>query len=319
MLSSLQSLRRRFRAGAARVCCCVSVACELRPTVSSLSKGGHNDPHVPIHDTRNPPRSAVTVRSLARRLRLLENHRWTNSATGLSRKNSLLSKRTTARKRASTRGGGSGTTRRSTTTRARQPSSSEEHGGEVERESESGEEEDGGGVTLVSRSTVRKEFTPVFGTGVVFYTSGAEVKGAMLWGFPGEATAAAAAAAAVAASSKNGHHATARPAAEGTEAQESAADAAAGISARALDLLRTIMERSANMEADLSDERVMQAWVQGLSDAARVVAQETGVGHLQPMRRCGCWSKDMSSAVQRTCTPLVPRGCRHPRTRARCM
>ncbi|CAM9248189.1 unnamed protein product [Scytosiphon promiscuus] len=64
-----------------------------------------------------------------------------------------------------------------------------------------------------------------------------------------------------------------------------AAEAAAGISARALDLLRTIMERSANMEADLSDERVMQAWVQGLSDAARVVAQETGVGHLHPVRR----------------------------------
>lgn len=137
----------------------------------------------------------------------------------------------------------------------------------------------GGEVTLVSRSTVRKEFTPVFGTGVVFYTSGAEVKGAMLWGFPGEATAAAAGAgvggAASSSSSSSG---------EGV-AQESAADAAAGISARALDLLRTIMERSVNMEADLSDERVMQAWVQGLSDAARVVAQETGVGHLQPMRR----------------------------------
>lgn len=148
----------------------------------------------------------------------------------------------------------------------------------------------------MSRSTARKEFTPVFGTGVVFYTSGAEVKGAMLWGFPGEATAAAAAAAA--ALSKDGHSTTARPAAaEGAEEEEggeeeedepaaAAADAAAGISARALELLRTIMERSANMEADLSDERVMQAWLQGLSDAARAVAREAGVGHLQPTRRC---------------------------------
>lgn len=148
-------------------------------------------------------------------------------------------------------------------------------------------------MTLVSRSTVRKEFTPVFGTGVVFYTSGAEVKGAMLWGFPGEATAAAAAL------SKN-DHSTARPAAGAAGGEESAADAAAGISARALDLLRTIMERSANMDADLSDERVMQAWVQGLSDAARVVAQETGVGHLQPMRRFGGSSLVVSFP---SCTP----------------
>lgn len=172
----------------------------------------------------------------------------------------------------------------------RHPSSSssssdkdEEGGGGIGGHGEA-DEEDGGEVTLVSRSTVRKEFTPVFGTGVVFYTSGAEVKGAMLWGFPGEATAAAAATAAT----KSGR-VTARAAGEGGAGRgehESAADAAAGISARALDLLRTIMERSANMEADLSDERVMQAWMQGLSDAARVVAQETGVGHLQPMRRC---------------------------------
>lgn len=119
---------------------------------------------------------------------------------------------------------------------------------------------------------MRREFTPVFGTGVVFYTIGAEVKGAMLWGFPGEATAAAAA---LGSPARRDNSSTSTPAAE----------AAAGISARALELLRTIMERSANMEADLSDERVMQAWVQGLSDAARVVAQETGVGHLHPVRR----------------------------------
>eukprot|EP00903_Cladosiphon_okamuranus_P009619 g9155.t1 len=201
---------------------------------------------------------------------------WTNSATGLSRKTTLLTGRTT-RKHTSIRGGSGATARRDTSTRRSRslpPSSSEESEGD----SESEEEYDGGGVTLVSRSTVRKEFTPVFGTGVVFYTSGAEVKGAMLWGFPGEATAAAAAL------TKNGLS-TASPAAGGAGEEESAADAAAGISARALDLLRTIMERSANMDADLSNERVMQAWVQGLSDAARVVAQEAGVGHLQPMRR----------------------------------
>lgn len=127
-----------------------------------------------------------------------------------------------------------------------------------------------GGVTLRSRRTARREFTPVFGTGVVFYTDGAEVRGAMLWGFPGEATTAAS---------------------QGFQVEEGGArgvtpkDAAAGISARALDVLRDIMERSANIEADLSDERVLQAWVQGLSDAAKVVAQETGLGHLQPMRR----------------------------------
>ncbi len=189
--------------------------------------------------------------------------RWTNSATGLSRKTTALSKRRTRRGGGIVRRDSSGRHSSSTST----PSSEEE--GDYEHDG-------GGGVTLVSRSTVRKEFTPVFGTGVVFYTSGAEVKGAMLWGFPGEATAAAAGAGAGAgAASPSG----------GGAAQESAADAAAGISARALDLLRTIMERSANMEADLTDERVMQAWVQGLSDAARVVAQETGVGHLQPMRR----------------------------------
>lgn len=158
---------------------------------------------------------------------------WTNSATGLSRKVTL-----------GTRGGA--------TTAKRQPRAS--------------------GVTLRTRRTVRKDFTPVFGTGVVFYTSGAEVKGAMLWGFPGEAAAAAS----IGGSPNKGGR---------VEAVESPADAAAGLSARALDLLRHIMGRSANMEADLSDERVMAAWLQGLSDAAKVVAQETGLGHLQPTRR----------------------------------
>lgn len=158
---------------------------------------------------------------------------WTNSATGLSRKATL-----------GTRGGATA----------------------AERQSRAS------GVTLRTRRTVRKDFTPVFGTGVVFYTSGAEVKGAMLWGFPGKAAAAAA----VGGSPNEGGR---------SEAVESPADAAAGLSARALDLLRHIMERSANMEADLSDERVMAAWLQGLSDAAKVVAQETGLGHLQPTRR----------------------------------
>lgn len=159
---------------------------------------------------------------------------WTNSATGLSRKATL------------------GTRSSATAAAERQPRAS--------------------GVTLRTRRTVRKDFTPVFGTGVVFYTSGAEVKGAMLWGFPGEAAAAAAVGGAP---SEGGR----------IEAVESPADAAAGLSARALDLLRHVMERSANMEADLSDERVMAAWLQGLSDAAKVVAQETGLGHLQPTRR----------------------------------
>lgn len=147
-------------------------------------------------------------------------------------------------------------------------------------------------MTLVNRNTVRKEFTPVFGTGVVFYTSGAEVKGAILWGFPGEATAAAAAAAAATTTTTGAtverKEGVVNHIVSPTTAAEAAADAAVSISARALDLVRIIMERSANMEADLSDERVMQAWVQGLSDAARMVAQETGVGHLQPMRRCSC-------------------------------
>lgn len=145
---------------------------------------------------------------------------------------------------------------------------------------------------------MRKDFTPVFGTGVVFYTSGAEVKGAMLWGFPGEATTAAALA-------KNGRS-TSRAAAEGVEEQESAADAAAGISARALDLLRTVMERSANMDADLSDERVMQAWLHGLSEAARVVAQETGVGQLQPMRRFGCLSAAVGRRTYKKTQRFIP-------------
>lgn len=130
------------------------------------------------------------------------------------------------------------------------------------------------GVTLKSRKSVRKEFTPVLGTGVVFYTSGPEVKGAMLWGFPGAAATAAAAAAA------NGGEGS-----KGGVAGGSAADAAAEISARALDLLREVIERSKTIDADLSDERVLQAWLQGLSDAARVVAREIGVGHLQPYRR----------------------------------
>lgn len=171
-------------------------------------------------------------------------------------------------------GGGGSIARRGTSTRHPQSDGS----------ADSSDDEDNGAVTLVSRSTVRREFTPVFGTGVVFYTIGAEVKGAMLWGFPGEATAAAALggpAPGAPGGSGEGNGADGDNSCVATPA----AEAAAGISARALDLLRTIMERSANMEADLSDERVMQAWVQGLSDAARVVAQETGVGHLQPVRR----------------------------------
>ena len=128
------------------------------------------------------------------------------------------------------------------------------------------------GVTLRSRRTVRKDFTPVLGTGVVFYTSGPKVKGAMLWGFPGEVTAAAARGLR---GSSSGDF----------ENEASPADEAAGISARALELLRHIMERSADMEADLSDDRVMHAWIQGLTHAAKAVAQETGLGHLQPTRR----------------------------------
>lgn len=168
---------------------------------------------------------------------------WTNNATGLSRKAT----------RSAPRGGGGGG---GATAAERQPPRAS-------------------GVTLRTRRTVRKDFTPVFGTGVVFYTSGAEVKGALLWGFPGEAAAAATAAAMKGSTSEGG----------GEDLAESPADAAAGLSARALDLLRHIMERSAIMEADLSDERVMAAWIQGLSDAAKVVAQETGLGHLQPTRR----------------------------------
>lgn len=160
---------------------------------------------------------------------------WTNTSTGLSRK-------ATASERHST---------------ARPPKE---------------QSKQASGVSLRTRRTVRKDFTPVFGTGVVFYTSGAEVRGAMLWGFPGEATAAAA-------MRLNGSPVELG----GVEGRP--ADAAAGISARAVDLLRHIMKRSTNMEADLSDERVMQAWVQGLSDAAQEVAKETGLGHLQPTRR----------------------------------
>ncbi|CAM9466625.1 unnamed protein product, partial [Ectocarpus sp. 8 AP-2014] len=197
---------------------------------------------------------------------------WTNSATGLSRKTTVAhggsSKRRDASNRRrtftkrSTRGGAAaaaagGTRRRAT-----------DHPEDVHQEEE--EEDEHGGVTLVSRSTVRKEFTPVFGTGVVFYCRGSEVKGAMLWGFPGEATAAAAAAAIGGPAAAPGVSVEGGIG-EGGGSPTPAADAAARISARALDLLRTIMERSSNMEADLSDERVMQAWLQGLSDAARVV------------------------------------------------
>lgn len=163
---------------------------------------------------------------------------WTNNATGLKSKGTALGRRTTTKQR--------------------------------------GLEDEGTqprGVTLRSRKTVRKDFTPVFGTGVIFYTSGAEVTGAMLWGFPGETTAAASMG--VTSSSLDADQ----------KQEETPADAAAGISARALDLLRKVMERSANMEADLSDERVLHAWMQGLSEAAKVVAQETGLGHMQPMRR----------------------------------
>ncbi|CAM9701740.1 unnamed protein product, partial [Laminaria digitata] len=163
---------------------------------------------------------------------------WTNNATGLTRKTTAFSM-----KKALTRTPDSG---------------------------------DRGGVTLRSRKTARRDFTPVFGTGVVFYTDGAEVMGAMLWGFPGEATTAVS-------MGQGGVQVDGGGVGVGETA--TAADAAAGISARALDVLRGIMERSANIEADLSDERVLQAWVQGLSDAAKVVVQETGLGHLQPMRR----------------------------------
>lgn len=212
--------------------------------------------------------------------------RWTNSATGLSRKTTTP------------HGGGSSSKRRYTSNARRKFTNRNTRGATApagtrrratdhpqngDPEDEEGEEH--GGVTLVSRSTARKEFTPVFGTGVIFYCRGSEVKGAMLWGFPGEATAAAAAGAAMGGPPAAPGVPMETGIGEGGGLPTPAADAAAGISARALDLLRTIMERSSNMEADLSDERVMQAWLQGLSDAARVVAQETGVGHLAPMRR----------------------------------
>ncbi|CAN0223880.1 unnamed protein product, partial [Ectocarpus fasciculatus] len=214
------------------------------------NEGGRRYRHTPAF-VGEAPLAGVRVAMLGECDAAMPTHGfwWTNSATGLSRK-------TTAAH------GGSSSKRRDTSTRRRtftkrgtrrQSTHHPENGDDPEEEEEE-EEEGHGGVTLV--------------------------KGAMLWGFPGEATAAAAAAAAARVSMEGeigeggGGSATPR-----------AADAAAGISARALDLLRTIMERSSNMEADLSDERVMQAWLQGLSDAARVVAEETGVGHLVPMRR----------------------------------
>lgn len=110
----------------------------------------------------------------------------------------------------------------------------------------------------------------------------------MLWGFPG----AAAIAANTARREKNnrteksgGTTSGDGPSAVDDNSKQSAEDAAAGLSLRALDLLREIMKRSAGMQVDLSDERVMAAWMQGLSDAAQVVAQESGLGHLQPVRR----------------------------------
>lgn len=105
----------------------------------------------------------------------------------------------------------------------------------------------------------------------------------MLWGFPGAAAAAAAAK----------HRDNRSSAVTGGDddksgtGEESAKEMAAGLSIRALDLLREVIERSSAIEADLSDERVMAAWIQGLSDAAQIVAQETGLGHLQSFRRWG--------------------------------
>ncbi|CAN0313173.1 unnamed protein product [Ectocarpus sp. 6 AP-2014] len=189
---------------------------------------------------------------------------WTNSATGLSRKTTVApggsSKRRDASNRRrtftkrSTRGGAAAAAATAAAGTRRRVTDHPEDGHQEEEE-----EDEHGGVTLV--------------------------KGAMLWGFPGEATAAAAAAAAIGGPATAPGVSVEGGIGEGGGSPTPAADAAAGISARALDLLRTIMERSSNMEADLSDERVMQAWLQGLSDAARVVAQETGVGHLAPMRR----------------------------------
>lgn len=190
---------------------------------------------------------------------------WTNNATGLTRKTTAFS-----------------------ATKAITRRSADENSG-------NNGEQHPTGVTLKSRKTARRDFTPVFGTGVVFYTDGAEVKGAMLWGFPGAATTAA---------SMGGHEGF-QVNGGGVGEMTTPADAAAGISARALDVLRGIMEKSANMEADLSDERVLQAWVQGLSDAAKAVVHETGLGHLQPMRR---W--DLFSGGFETQVGLLLGGCR---------
>ncbi|CAN0078154.1 unnamed protein product [Ectocarpus sp. 4 AP-2014] len=263
----------------------MAVASEATRDGVGGNEGGRRYRHTPAF-VGEAPLAGVRVAMLGECDAAMPTHGfwWTNSATGLSRRTTVAhgggskrrdasSRRRTFTKR-STRGGAAATAAAGTRGATDHP----EDGHQEEEE-----EDEYGGVTLVSRSTARKEFTPVFGTGVVFYCRGSEVKGAMLWGFPGEATAAAAAAmggptAAPGASVEGGIG-------EGGGSPTPAADAAAGISARALDLLRTIMERSSNMEADLSDERVMQAWLQGLSDAARVVAQETGVGHLAPMRR----------------------------------
>lgn len=108
----------------------------------------------------------------------------------------------------------------------------------------------------------------------------------MLWGFPGAAAIGASASyreqrkkiSAAADSSSDA-------AAAAEERQDSPEELAAGVTARALDLLRHIMDRSSTMQADLSDDRVMAAWIQGLSEAAQAVVQETGLGHLPPSRR----------------------------------
>ncbi|CAM9394642.1 unnamed protein product, partial [Choristocarpus tenellus] len=139
-----------------------------------------------------------------------------------------------------------------------------------------------------------KGFVPVYGTGVVFYTVEGKVKGAMLWGFPTR-EAVSASRGSVSVSEQGGT--AVMPETEATtvgsglgrgaaESQTSMAESSAALSARGVDLLRQVIARSHAMEpVNLSDDRVMAAWVQGLSDAARSIVSETALTGIKPLRR----------------------------------
>ncbi|CAM9242694.1 unnamed protein product, partial [Discosporangium mesarthrocarpum] len=188
---------------------------------------------------------------------------WTNQMTGVRRSQTL------GRRRGTSRGGSNG------------DRSDRDKGGGGGSSSPSSRDRTCRVPRHSTRKPRREEGALAAGGGNTGNGADGGVKGAMLWGFPALGSINTSRGI-LGANEEDGAGAEAGL----TPGASSSSSSSAARVARAVDLLREVMLRSQGMEAaDLSDDRVMAAWLQGLTDAARTVIGETPLQRIRPLRR----------------------------------